>query len=92
MKTNADGWPVYEDTGEIMEEGVCFTLWHPHESVQRENVVEVRRMFWPKGSTSQILIRTDTTAYDASCNVSYFRHPHNAVAAWLKAVSGEEDK
>lgn len=77
MKTTTDGWPVYEDTGDAVEFDIEHTVIR-HPSNRKPISMTVRTDIASQGLPGP--------AY----GFRYFRHPHNAAAAWLKAVSGED--
>lgn len=93
MKTTPDGWPVYEDTGERIAEQEWAYVIFPNLGGPRFSIIEsviVQRVSAEGGGVGVI-----DTHEDAMCihdDQLLFRHPHNAAAAWLKAVGGEEDK
>lgn len=72
MKTTHDDWPVYEDTGERVVAG--------------EAIFDVYCDFADCWHINHLVV--DPGDYRVFDDESlYFRHPHNAAAAWLKAVS-----
>lgn len=83
MKTTPDGWPVYEDTGEIVELGPSLILLDG--KILKHVVPEA---ILKPSSNGGLVARYEYngTAWNYD-TLSLFRHPHNAAAAWLKAVS-----
>lgn len=76
MKTNPDGWPVYEDTGEEVVDGDVYFAVIPAPSPREATLFAMTANEWMLSEMSKGAIR-------------YFRHPENAAAAWLELVRQE---
>lgn len=87
MKTTPDGWPVYEDTGDRVD---CHEDLHIVD--ERERSLETWSHAAIRLKPPQVSVSDGTRLSPIPDVARLFRHPHNAADAWLKAVSGEEEK
>lgn len=86
MKTNPDGWPVYEDTGEVIDCPFPLFVVRPNDQrISQEVVIGVHC----KAEGRQPRLSTEKAIFLPADGFRYFRHPENAAAAWLELVRQE---